>query len=282
MKRIIAILLTGCLSVTCAACTTNQEKQQKTKEGGDTLPQQETLEESTEILEESTEVFVEPAEETIGEPGGFVCMAKVDDKVFVDTGETSRMLRCGMMDFSFTSSVEEGEPKENNQTNFGIGYEGQYGMRENRIEISIDDVWHVFAYRENDLKNVTASVNNQTDQSAEWVITNDSEQTLYYGTYYILEMWDDEIDTWSYLSSKREVDATEDVVSYVDSSMCALPKAQEDIAYRVEPGKTCTQELDWEELYGRLESGIYRIVKEVQVEEDGSYEFHTMMAEFEL
>lgn len=75
-------------------------------------------------------------------------MVMFQDKLYVDTGETSNEPRCGVMDFTLDSSVEKGEPQENNQTNFGIGYGGQYGMKENTIEVNINNEWCIFALSE--------------------------------------------------------------------------------------------------------------------------------------
>ena len=50
------------------------------------------------------------------------------------SGESQIEGRCGVMDGSITSTVSEGLPVENNQSNFGAGYDYQYGT-ENSIEV---------------------------------------------------------------------------------------------------------------------------------------------------
>lgn len=72
-------------------------------------------------------------------------MVKLDDKLYYDTGKVSNAARCGVMDFELDSSVESGQPTENNQTNFGTGYGGQYGGDENEIEVLLDGEWHIFS-----------------------------------------------------------------------------------------------------------------------------------------
>ena len=72
-------------------------------------------------------------------------MVKLDDKLYYDTGKVSNAARCGVMDFELDSSVESGQPTENNQTNFGTGYGGQYGVDENEIEVLLDGEWHIFS-----------------------------------------------------------------------------------------------------------------------------------------
>lgn len=74
-------------------------------------------------------------------------MARINEKLYVDTGKISNELRCGVMDFSFDSKVE-GIPQKNSQTNFSAEVEGQYGMNENTIEIFFENEWHIFELSE--------------------------------------------------------------------------------------------------------------------------------------
>ncbi|MBQ4524010.1 MAG: hypothetical protein IJA10_13825 [Lachnospiraceae bacterium] len=195
----------------------------------------------------------------------FVRMVMLNDKLYVDTKETSSMLRCGNADFGFDSSVEKGKPTQNYQTNFGTGYAGQYSIRENRVEICIDDVWHVFAYQENDLEGVTMEVTENTKHTITMEIKNTTDSKLQYGDDYSLEKYEEDIDTWT-------------GVPYLNSDI-----GFHDIAYPVEKGKNSTWSADWMNLYGELEEGKYRVVKEVQVwQESGEVSFHTLTAEFEI
>lgn len=68
-------------------------------------------------------------------------MIMVDNVLYHDSGEISTALRCGMMDGEITDTVD-GEPTENDQSNFGTGYGYQYGA--GTIEVRIDDEWHIF------------------------------------------------------------------------------------------------------------------------------------------
>lgn len=153
------------------------------------------------------------------EPTGFVRMAMVNDKLFVDTGEVSNALRCGNMDFNFDSSVEQGAPTENYQTNFGTGYGGQYSIRENRIEIYFDEEWHIFACNENSLEGVSIEVTENTNHSLTLEVRNDTDLSVQYGDYYTLEIFDEEISTWI-------------PVPYKDSEI-----AFDDLAYMPEKNK---------------------------------------------
>ncbi len=207
------------------------------------------------------EVFIEePAKES------FVHMVMLDDKLYKDTGETSCMARCGVMDFSFDSSTEQGEPKENYQTNFGVGYDGQLGTRENRIEILIDDVWHVFAYNENNLPGVTMKVTENTNHSAMITIRSESLLDIQYGEDYCLESYDEEINTWIRVPA---------IAEYAYHEIAYSAKKTGDSVLET------TWETDWERIYGNLEPGQYRISKTfLEYRAPGDYTEYTLMAEF--
>lgn len=205
---------------------------------------------------------------SVGEPETtrFVRMAMVNDKLFVDTGESSALVKkCGNMDFNFVSSVEQGAPTENYQTNFGTGYGGQYSIRENRIEIYFDEEWHIFACNENSLEGVSMEVTENTNHSLTLEVRNDTDLSVQYGDYYTLEMFDEEISTWI-------------PVPYKDSEI-----AFDDLAYMPEKNKPVPWSVDWTQMYGELEAGTYRIVKPVdEIHENGELTFYTYMAEFEV
>ena len=193
-----------------------------------------------------------------------VRMVMLDGKLYVDTGEISQPGRCGVADFTLDSSVEHGEPEENYQTNFGTGYDGQWGMRENRIDICIDGAWYVFAYQENDLEDVSMVVTEATDTSAEIRIENDSDLYFWYADTYSLEYFNEETGSWEQIPETGEY-------SY------------HDLAYHVLAGESSRWQTDWTERYGSLEDGTYRIVKILyEGQEAGDDGAHTMMAEFTI
>ncbi len=78
-------------------------------------------------------------------------MVMIDGKIYYDTGKESNITgRCGVMDGEITSTVDGTQiPTEDNQSNFGTGYQYQYGS-ENTIEIFMSDKWCVFEYRSGD------------------------------------------------------------------------------------------------------------------------------------
>lgn len=72
-------------------------------------------------------------------------MVMVNGELYIDTGNISDALRCGVMDGEIKSEVEGTEkPTQNDQSNFGKGYGYQYGQ-EGTIEVCIDGNWKVFA-----------------------------------------------------------------------------------------------------------------------------------------
>ena len=92
---------------------------------------------------------IPPAREPEQEENDKIPMVMVNGNLYYDTGKESSMdTRCGVMDGKITSSVDSSKiPAENNQSNFGEGYEYQYGA-EGTIEILIDGKWIVFEQRE--------------------------------------------------------------------------------------------------------------------------------------
>lgn len=77
-------------------------------------------------------------------------MVMVNGELYLDTGkESTVMARCGMMDGEITSQVDGSKaPTMDNQSNFGTGYEYQYGPIEGTIEIKMNGKWWVFATEE--------------------------------------------------------------------------------------------------------------------------------------
>ncbi len=79
-------------------------------------------------------------------------MVMVDGKIYLDTGKESTVeSRCGVMDGKIASTVDEkSKPTKDNQSNFGTGYDYQYGQKKGTIEVHIDDQWIV--YEEENIK----------------------------------------------------------------------------------------------------------------------------------
>ena len=73
----------------------------------------------------------------------FPPMVMVNGKLYSDTGYVSSMGRCGVMDGMITSSVDKTKkPTEDNQSNFGAGYEYQFVG--NRIDVYMNNRFAIF------------------------------------------------------------------------------------------------------------------------------------------
>lgn len=194
-------------------------------------------------------------------------MVMAEDKLYVDTGETNNSSgRCGVMDGKITSTVKANKtPKKNGQSNFGKGYGYQYSFRKGRIEIFIDDSWHVFAHNENNLDGVAMEVVKSTPSRAVLRITNTTDLKIEYGEDYSLEVLDKKNGEWSQVSTK--------VDNYGFDS----------IAYQAPKNRPVTYKLNWRTLYGKQKPGTYRIIKPfLDFRSTGDYTEYTIMAEFQI
>ena len=102
-------------------------------------------------------------------------MVMVDDKLYFDTGkENTGNRRCGTPDGAITTTVDVTEiPTENNQSNFGTGFDYQYGA-EDTIEICMDGKWMIFEYRTGDGSQVRfgekmIDASNLSQETLEWL-----------------------------------------------------------------------------------------------------------------
>lgn len=87
--------------------------------------------------------------ENESEQWDFPPMVMVNGELYLDTGYPSTITeRCGTPDGTITSSVDGSErPTENDQSNFGTGYDYQI-TGEGQIELLLNDKWRVFATEE--------------------------------------------------------------------------------------------------------------------------------------
>ena len=104
---------------------------------------------------------------TLTETSDVIPCVMVNGELYFHTGNKSKAsVRCGTMDGNIDRECSPSEyPTENNQGNFGTGYEYQYGPVEGTIEILLDDEWNVFA-----TEKVLAS--------SEVKVTNSAEDTM--------------------------------------------------------------------------------------------------------
>ncbi len=187
------------------------------------------------------------------------------NKLYVDTGETSSMPRCGVMDGQITKTVAADKtPKKNLQSNFGK-YGFQFGRRKNRLEVCIDDTWHIFAYNENNLDGVTMSVDKNSARSARLTITNTTDREIIFGDDYELEKQNPKTKEW------------ESVDYIIDNA------AFNSIAYNAPKNKPTEWKVNWKVFHGTQKPGTYRIVKTLlDFKGTGNYTEYTLMSEFKI
>ena len=77
-------------------------------------------------------------------------MVMVGGRLYYDAGrENTLETRCGLPDGTIDSTVEGSEiPTQDNQSNFGAGFDYQYEADDDTLEIFIDGKWMVFEHRE--------------------------------------------------------------------------------------------------------------------------------------
>jgi len=79
------------------------------------------------------------------EKQALIPMVMVGGTLYLDTGLYNTSVKCGVPDGEITSSVEGSKkPSIDNQSNFGIGYEYQYGTT-GTLEVNVDSKWRIFA-----------------------------------------------------------------------------------------------------------------------------------------
>lgn len=199
-------------------------------------------------------------------------MVMLDGKLYIETGETDSMPRCGTMDGAITSTTNGEKPEKDGQSNFGkdIGY--QYGMRENRIEIPLDDKWCIFAYNENNLDHVSITIKDVKQTGATVTVNNASDTEITFGDDFSLERYNSETGEWNYVPIAAEGEW-----------------GFHSVGYPVNSGDKRDWEVDWTWLYGEIGPGEYRIIKTVlsekksegmRAEGTGDYVKYTLSCEF--
>ena len=84
----------------------------------------------------------------------------IKSKLYKDTGEINKNMKCGTMDGKILTSVDAKEmPKKDNESNFGTGYEYQIGT-DGSITVEIDDKCLIFKEVKEEEKKYTEEENN--------------------------------------------------------------------------------------------------------------------------
>lgn len=261
MKNIKMICLFMLITLFITACSNNRD-----------LPLEETIdvEKNTDNVDSNNStsdliIDTETDEHTVP-----VYMFMLEDRLYVDTGEIEYGVTCGTMDRGFEKTIPLDQvPSENGEANFESEYHGaQFWRRErweNRMVSYVDGQWHIFAYNENSFDGASMTVINAEPTKLTVELTNNLRKELLYGNNFSIEYYSDQDAQWL---------PVEEICEYT---------AFEDIGNILNAAATTEVEIDFAWLYGSLEPGEYRIIKDIlDVEEPGNYEQYWYMAEFTL
>jgi len=193
----------------------------------------------------------------------------INGELYFDTNRESDINgRCGVMDGEISSTVDISEiPTQDNQSNFGDGYEYQF-VDENSIDIFMNKKWMRFEKEISDIWGIQLTATNITP-SGMILVCNQSggEPTgdLQTGSPYFLE----------------------EQVGNGWIPVAMLPsennRAWEDIAWIIPMNDRVEWEIDWTGFYGELPDGNYRIGKEINdFRGSGDYDTKTYFANFEV
>ena len=121
------------------------------------------------------------------------------------------------------------------------------------------------AVRPDPIDGVTMEITGVSDISVTITITNNTEKEIECGELFYLEMQNAESGEW------REQNIVIDNYAF------------HAVAYRIQDHSTFNQDINLEWLYGKLEPGKYRIVKEItDFKDTGDYTDYTYTAEFDV
>lgn len=196
-------------------------------------------------------------------------MVMINGELYFDTNRESDIEgRCGVMDGELSSTVDGSEiPTQDNQSNFGNGYEYQY-VDENNIDIYINGKWIRFEKEITDDWGIQLTATNVTSSKLILVCKQSGGEPtgdLQTGSYYFLEEHiDNEWLPVEMLPSEHKVAWTEE-------------------AWIIPMNDTTQWDVDWAWLYGELPVGDYRIGKEItDFRDTGDYVTKTYHANFEI
>lgn len=188
-----------------------------------------SLEKITEvkILESGTE---EQSAENIR--GDYPACVMIDGIIYKDTGYCSSMLGCGTMDGEITSSVKHGLPSENDQSNFGKGYDYQRATKDT-VFVVIDDEWRIFRDIESEdtsipeqVKNFNAEVKEIRDDGTmlvSYINMPEGFVAMHEGDYVV-----------SMENLREEINAGDIVTIWFNGKVMETEPAQIGFAYRIE------------------------------------------------
>lgn len=210
-----------------------------------------------------------------------VPMVMVDGKLYLDTGYDSTVDgRCGVMDGEITSSVEGWQqPMENDQSNFGTGYDYQYGSQNGTIELLLNGEWRIYATEEARQK---MQFPESSSEEAKWEVTLEAKDVTPTGMVIVCEQSGGdpsvELQTGSWYILEKSMESGWEEVEWMPQE---YDVAWTQEAWLIPTDETVEWKVNWEWLYGKLPAGQYRIGKEIMdFRGTGDYDQTVFYAEF--
>lgn len=207
-------------------------------------------------------------------------MVMINGELYYDTGKESDIgARCGVMDGKILSTVDGTDiPTEDNQSNFGSGYEYQY-VGDGGIDIVIDQKWIRF---EKESKENTESMNNSEMDA--WGIELTASNITPTGLTLVCNQSGGQPSGELHTGSLFWLEAkTEDQWTPVETLKLEYDVGWTLEAWIITKNSSTEWKMNWERLYGELPSGSYRIGKEVMdFRATGNYDTNVYYAYFEI
>ncbi len=161
--------------------------------------------------------YIEPLNQkknTKQELADLIPMVMIKGKLYLDTGKESDISgRCGVMDGEITSTVEPFEkPTQDNQSNFGSGYEYQF-VDENSIDIYMNGKWMRF---EKEMDKAYDRINEYMKEESIAVFSPYYELLDFQISNYVEKNIDESIEaTFFYKIIYKNYDKDPDTVEYI-------------------------------------------------------------------
>ena len=191
-------------------------------------------------------------------------MVMVDGVLYEDTGRISTEPRCGVMDGEIEKAVENWEvPEEDDQSNFGTGY-GYQRWPEDEVHVYMDEQWRVFAIER------------------DWGIELTAENVSPTGLTLICSQSDGKVTGMLMTGRPYWVEYEKDGV-WVPADELVDEVCWTSDGLEIKPGGTTKWSTNWENIYGSLVPGVYRIGKEIMdLRSPGDYDKSTFYAYFAI
>lgn len=208
----------------------------------------------------------------------FIPTVMVKDTLYYGTGHESDITgRCGVPDGQIMSTVDSSKtPTKDNQSNFGTGYEYQF-VDEDSIDVYTNEKWMRFE------KDPEVNAGDNTAEPDAWGIRLSASAVTPTGLTLLCEQSGGHATGELQTGSKYWLETRSD-----HQWVPVNPLSEEEIfwtaiAYLIPKNDSVEWEVKWEQLYGALPAGTYRIGKEINdFRKTADYDTNNYYAEFEI